>query len=252
MNWLFDLGNTRLKWVAADASDDAPVHALAHHQAVDPCIGLDAALAAIQPGDTAWLASVTATTVNTSVENALRDRGARVIKAHTLAEFAGVRIAYATPSQLGVDRFLSLVAAHALAGGPWLIVNVGTALTLDLLAVDGRHHGGLIAPSPDLMRQALAQRAPQLPPTGGAIHDFASSTIDALASGSTLAARGLIERSLGAAERLLGAAPRLLLAGGGADALAAGWSMQSLCQPDLVLRGLRLWMQAQQSSSPPR
>ena len=52
-----------------------------------------------------------------------------------------------------MDRFLAMVAAHAHGGGPHVLVGVGTALTLDALATDGRHLGGLIAPGPMLMQQ---------------------------------------------------------------------------------------------------
>jgi type III pantothenate kinase len=143
-----------------------------------------------------------------------------------------------------VDRFLALLAAHALAPQPWLIASVGTALTLDLLDARGLHRGGLIAPSPTLMRESLAARAPHLPLAGGAVVDFAADTADALASGAIGAARALIAQSLRAGRRQLVANPALLISGGGADALCEGWRVRAQRMPDLVLQGLRVYARA--------
>lgn len=241
-NWLVDLGNTRLKWASADALERGETHALAHEGINAGSLG--AAFAAIRPGDHAWIASVASPASTAAVEAALNRCGATVARATTQPACAGVRIAYADPSRLGVDRFLALLAAHARGHGAWLIVGVGTALTIDLLDADGAHHGGLIAPSPTLMREMLAQRAPHLPVDGGKVVDFASDTTDALASGAILSARALVAHSLRAARRRLDAAPTLLIAGGGAQALCDGWRMHVERVPDLVLRGLRVYAQA--------
>ncbi len=247
-NWLIDLGNTRLKWARADALEHGETHAHAHAESAD-ARALDNAFAAMRTGDHAWIASVASPALTAAVEAALYRRGATVMRATTQHMLAGVRIAYADSSRLGVDRFLALLAAHARGQGASLIASVGTALTIDLLGDDGMHHGGLIAPSPTLMREALAQRAPQLPIAGGEVVDFADDTADALASGAILSARALVARSLRAARRKLGATPTLLIAGGGAAALCAGWRMRGERVPDLVLRGLHVYAQAASKSS---
>lgn len=249
-SWLFDLGNTRLKWSCLDGDALGEVHALPHAESERSDERLDRAFAEIEAGATAWLASVASDARAADVTGALERCGARVCRVHTQSGFAGVQIAYAEPARLGVDRFLALIAAHARAQRPWLIVSVGTALTLDLLAADGTHHGGLIAPSPALMRESLAQRAPQLPVHGGAVVDFATDTPDALASGCTLMVRALIERSLHTAARRIGAMPALLLSGGGTAALGDAarnndWPTPVEREPHLVLHGLRLWALAQ-------
>lgn len=243
--WVIDLGNTRLKWARVDDVALREVHALAYVESAGMDARLDAAFAQIPAGATAWLVSVARDELTAQVIDALERRAANVRRVRTHAIFGDVRIAYAEPARLGVDRFLALIAAHARAPKPWLIASVGTALTLDLLAADGDHHGGLIAPSPTLMRESLAQRAPQLPVHGGAVMDFANDTLDALASGSTLAARALIERSLHAAARRIGTMPTLLLSGGGAAGLGDDWPAPVEHEANLVLHGLRLWAEAQ-------
>jgi len=234
--WLFDLGNTRLKCAPLqDGHVGAVVHIAHDGQTLPP----DWTDALPQRFDEAIVASV-APALTASLLDALTARCGRIAVARTVARLGDVHIAYAEPRRLGVDRFLALLAAHARDARPWLVVGVGTALTIDLLAADGTHHGGRIAPSPTLMREALSARAPQLPMAGGAYVEFADDTLDALVSGCEGAALALVERSLDAARARFGARPALLLHGGGAEPLRAQLH-DALFAPDLVLEGLARW-----------
>ena len=240
--WLFDLGNTRLK-CARLGPDGLPgeVVALDHRdQALAP------QLARVLPVhfDTACVASVASDALRVVLLDALVTRCRRISIAGTQREFGGIRIAYAQPRMLGIDRFLALLAAHARGGGAALVCGVGTAMTLDLIDAEGRHRGGRIAPSPTLMREALHARAVQLPLAGGDYHVFAVDTADALASGCEGAALALIERSLAAARDEFGVTPRLLLHGGGSDALRTRLE-NATHVPALVLEGLARWAGAE-------
>jgi type III pantothenate kinase len=209
------------------------VQALAHDGAAfEP--GWEALLPARLAG--AWVASVAAPPLCDALLDALSARAAQVQLVRTLPAFAGVRIAYAEPSRLGVDRFLALLGAHARGAPSSLVVGVGTALTIDLLA-DGLHLGGRIAPSPSLMRAALHARAPVLPQAGGRYVEFADDTDDALASGCEGAALALVASSLQAAVARVGQPPALLLHGGGAPALLPHLDA-AVHAPALVLEGL--------------
>ena len=135
--WLFDLGNTRLKCAPlAEDGTIGDVHALANDAG-----GWAAALDALLPArvDVAWVASVAAPALTSALADALAARARAVSFARTQASACGVRIAYAQPHKLGVDRFLSMIGAHARIPGPVLLCGVGTALTIDLLDADGLH-----------------------------------------------------------------------------------------------------------------
>lgn len=235
--WLFDLGNTRLKSAALTADGLGPVTGTAHGPP-----GADSPWLAMLPPqlDTAVLASVAPPGLRAALADALALRGAVLIPVQTRPVLGRLRIAYADPARLGVDRFLALLGAEAEGPGPAVVVGVGTALTIDAVDGTGLHLGGRIAPSPTLMREALQQRVAQLPASGGSYTEFAVDTDDALASGCEGAALGLIERSLAEAARRLGGMPRLLLHGGGAAALQAHLP-QARMRPDLVLSGLARW-----------
>lgn len=239
--WVFDLGNSRMKCAALQADGRlGDVRALGYGD--DVAGALDDAVPAAVTGEaaSAVLASVASPARTAAAVDWLIRRFGCISIVRTQPTLAGVRIAYADPARLGVDRFLALLAAHARGTRAWLVVGVGTAVTIDLLDAQGRHHGGRIAPSPRLMREALQQAAAQLPAQGGDYLEFAADTRDALASGCEGAALGLIERSLAQAEQRLGERPALLLHGGGARELASHLDHAMLAH-SLVLEGVALW-----------
>ncbi|HSH84602.1 MAG TPA: type III pantothenate kinase [Guyparkeria sp.] len=74
-----------------------------------------------------------------------------------------VRVAYAEPAELGIDRFCAMIEAYAQVDGrPLAVINAGTAITLDVLAVDGQHRGGLILPGWRTQLEGLLAAAPGL------------------------------------------------------------------------------------------
>jgi len=239
-DWLFDLGNTRLKF-APLRDDIADVQALPHDTS--------AWQRSLPRGDTAYLACVAAPEPRIELLDALSQRFRRIAIARTARRFAGLHIAYTDPSKLGVDRFLAMLGARRIADGAVLVVGVGTALTIDLSDATGQHRGGRIAPSPTVMREALHLRAAQLPASGGDYMEFADDTEAALASGCEGAALALIERSLTHATRLLGQAPSLLLHGGGSDPLRT-YLADARSEPALVLQGLAAWARALREAPP--
>jgi type III pantothenate kinase len=240
--WLFDLGNSRLKL--------APLHdGIAGEGSVGDVIAIGHDGTRFEPGwrqrlpqafDVACVAAVAPAALTLQLLDALTAHCARIVVARTEPALAGVRIAYAQPHRLGVDRFLAMLAARARTARPALVVGVGTALTVDLLDAGGVHRGGRIAASPALMRAALHARTAVLPAEGGDYAAFAVDTPDALASGCEGAALGLLAHSMDAAAQLLGSAPALLLHGGGAPALLPHLP-EAMHTPALVLEGLARW-----------
>jgi type III pantothenate kinase len=235
--WLFDLGNTRLKCAPLGA-DGRPGESCAFPHG-DGALAPDWATGLPPRIEAAYVASVASPALRVALLDTLATRCCRISVATTRKTWQGLRIAYDEPARLGVDRFLTLLAAHG-RGGAWLVVGVGTALTIDLVDADGRHHGGRIAPAPMLMRQSLQARAAQLPAAGGDYRLFAGGTLDALASGCLGAALALVEQSRVAAAQACGGPVSLLLHGGGAPELLPHLG-EAACEPALVLEGLARW-----------
>ena len=168
---------------------------------------------------------------------------------HVEAEFVtpararcGMTTRYSEPERLGVDRWLAALAAWRDADDTACVLDMGTALTVDVVTAQGEHLGGLIAPGIDLMRQSLTRGTAQLTSNhADDVSGFAINTNDAIALGCRAALRGLVEQVRSRIE----ANPetrsaRWYLTGGGAPLLEAciDWPAESV--PDLVLRGLAL------------
>ncbi|NUO73492.1 MAG: type III pantothenate kinase, partial [Frateuria sp.] len=150
MRLLLDLGNTRLKWALERAGRWSADGAAAWSE--DLAL-LGATWQALPKPEAAFGASVVDDAREQTVAAQVRSLfGLEVTWLRTPASACGVRNAYPEPARLGVDRFLAMVAAHAAGAGDCVLVGVGTALTLDALAADGQHLGGLIAPGPRLMK----------------------------------------------------------------------------------------------------
>lgn len=244
---LVDIGNTRVKWCAASESAHLDsVRAVGHAEAGFPA-ALRAELAS-RAWRHVWIASVGPADVLAEVARQCAQclPGAAVHQARSLTTCGDLRIGYDRPSQLGVDRFLALVAARARwPGERVLLASIGSAVTVDLLERDGAHAGGLIAPSQDSMRRALGGTAAQLavdamPSTGV----FARDTGTGIANGCALAVTGLVEHCLRAATPH-DEATLLVLSGGGAAELAPRLGSPSQVVPFLVLAGLARYARLQ-------
>lgn len=247
-----DQGNTRAKWrLLADAGDGAASI-------------LDRG--AFAPGDwwaaeslpSAWVAhaphriraaNVAGAAVAESIAARLRrDFDVEVEFARVTAECGGVRCAYPDVSRLGVDRWLAVLAAFRRAPTPALVVDCGSAVTLDLLGANGAHLGGYIVPGLGLMRRALFSDTdavkvaqPSEPPASLAP---AQDTAAAVNRGLPLMVLGAVERAYDglAHQCALEAAPgpRLLFCGGDADLLAPWCDRPHEVAGDLVMEGLAL------------
>jgi type III pantothenate kinase len=114
------------------------------------------------------------------------------------AKAAGVVNSYAVPEQLGADRWAALVAARrrvsAKAATPpaAIVVNAGTAVTIDALDGDGVFRGGMILPGLRLMLGALADNTAALKVAPGKHRDYPTNTADALYTGALSAICGAI------------------------------------------------------------
>lgn len=146
----------------------------------------------------------------------------------------GVTNAYADPGQLGVDRWAALVGAWHLQRGACLVVNAGTATTVDLLSSQGLFRGGIIIPGVDLMQRALAQNTAGLPLAQGRFAEEPRCTADAIESGCLHAQAGAIERMYARLE----AGALCLLSGGNAERILPMLNLPVRAVDNLALEGL--------------
>lgn len=241
MSLLIDCGNTRCKIARLSANGTlSPVVAIAL-EADDFLVHLNGELNTVVENESCYFASVANAGVSTMIESTVSAAGFTLHRVETQSEALGVCIAYPKPEQLGVDRFLALLAAHQNKK-PVLMVSVGSALTVDVLGADGQHHGGMISATEIIIRHAMENRFENFRRCWGSPVGFSDNTSDALASGARYMVLGIIEKSLREASQLLDEPDlALLITGGDAEALLPYLPDNTAHRPCLVLEGLALW-----------
>lgn len=153
------------------------------------------------------------------------------------AERCGVKNRYERPELLGPDRWAALIAARALHNGACLVVNAGTATTVDMLTAEGSFLGGAILPGVELMRFVLHEHTGRLPIQEGTYRDAPRNTVDAIESGCRHAQAGAVERIF-RVFRDMGGTPLCIVAGGAGRTLVDQLSMPRRYVENLVLDGL--------------
>lgn len=129
-----------------------------------------------------------------------------------------LRNGYRSSTQLGADRWASMVgvaARSAQPGQPFVLACFGTATTIDIVDGEGLFKGGMILPGPALMRHSLAAGTANLPVAHSASTLFPVDTHAAITTGIAAAQAGAFARQCHLAARQCGQAPALYAAGGG-------------------------------------
>lgn len=150
-----------------------------------------------------------------------------------------------TPATTGVDRLLGALAAHSLAAGQSaIVVDAGSAITVNLVSADRTFQGGAILPGLRLMAKALNDGTAALPPVRIERQPVVPgrSTHGAIEAGIFFAAVGAIERLVAAMIATQSAAERdgtaVFVTGGDAGILSPSLSFPHRVEPNLVLHGL--------------
>lgn len=158
-----------------------------------------------------------------------------------VSQQCGVRNLYLNPCQLGSDRWAALIAAWNQQLHATLVVNIGTAMTVDALSDSGGFLGGLILPGPDLMMNALnihtAIPCKQL----GNFEEFPVTTADAIYSGVIHSLAGTIERMACKLSTYRGSSvDNCIISGGGSAMVLPHLRIPVKVVNNLVLEGLLL------------
>jgi type III pantothenate kinase len=176
----------------------------------------------------------------------------------SLAEFAkpifhltcetctGLDLAYPKPYEIGEDRIANAIAAQEFYGIPAIVIDMGTAVTFDIISSKG-YEGGIIAPGLAVMTHYLHEQTALLPELKAEdlVHVegvIGKSTIDAMKLGVAVGFSGMIQSILdkvsdGLAERSE-ANPVVLSTGGSVANLTKDWAQKSEFVQDLTLTGL--------------
>lgn len=157
----------------------------------------------------------------------------------------GLPITYPRPAEIGQDRLANAAGARALADGLAVVIDLGTAVTFDIITTRGGYEGGIIAPGLAVMRAYLHERTAQLPLLDDSLSvtsAIGKSTTEAMRIGTVVGFHGMIQALLDAVLAELTARgeppPAVLATGGDAARLLGKLRPQVRVVPDLTIQGL--------------
>ena len=236
MNFLIDYGNSRLKLATAvkdnintiyndTVNDDDLLNVLSHLDTVPVSI---------------WVSSVTSseklTHLTSLINNVACNAAIHIVE--TQKNRFGVQNGYQVSCELGVDRWLAIVAAYSMLKRSCCIIDAGTAITVDWVNSKGIHQGGMILPGFHTMKKSLGiytniQFSTDI---GGGFP--ANGTSRGISVGVLLAMIGAIKEALSVIKCETGQLPDIIITGGNAELVSENIGIQSTIIKDLVLRGL--------------
>jgi type III pantothenate kinase len=149
------------------------------------------------------------------------------------------------PTKTGVDRVVNVAAAYEQLAKACVVVDAGTAITVDCCSAKGEFLGGAIAPGLAMMLDALHERTAGLPRVdlekeNLPIVSIGRSTEEAIRSGVYHGIRGMVRELVEAYANQIGTWPEVIATGGDAGLLFEGWELIHAVAPDLTLYGAAL------------
>lgn len=148
------------------------------------------------------------------------------------------------PQNLGADRAVNAIAAHALHEGDLIVVDFGTASTFDWVDYRGAYKGGIIAPGINLSLDALVNAAAKLPRIAIQAPETASvvgrNTVDQMNIGIYWGYVALIEGLIGRMKAEIGRQAKVIATGGLAVLFERHTSVFDVIEPDLTIQGLAI------------
>lgn len=158
----------------------------------------------------------------------------------------GMAIRLDNPKEVGADRIVNAVAGFEKYGGPLIIVDIGTAITHDVISASGEYLGGAISPGIGIAAEALFLKTAKLPKIQLETpkHAIGRNTVEALQAGLVNGFIGLIDSNIEAIVKELNAMgqphPTIVATGGFSLLLAQHSRYIDLVDKDITLNGLRL------------
>ena len=154
----------------------------------------------------------------------------------------GLNIQVDVPSQVGSDRIVIAVAALAEYEAPLILMDLGTATTIEVVEPGNVYMGGVIIPGVKVSVDALTSRAAQLP--GISLDQpksvIGKNTVDCMRSGVMYGTAGMIDGIVDRMEEELGHKSTLVATGGMAQFVTPLCKHEIILEKDLLLKGLNI------------
>jgi type III pantothenate kinase len=249
---LIDIGNSRLKWGVLENGAIRRTGHISQQEVRDH--GL-AALTSKLPRrvDTVFASNVAGASFATRLSGVVGMHcNVDMHFARTERHACGVTNSYRQVRRLGVDRWVAMIGAWKEIGAACLVVDAGTAVTIDALDDTGQHLGGQILPGVALMAASLTAQTSDIPniqrrasSQERGMEMFANTTAGAVGHGALNSVVGAIERAVHVMQEN-GHAPTIILTGGDASRILRSLGEEPIHRPHLVLQGLATLLEDRQ------
>lgn len=239
---LVDIGNSAIKWACTETFENlvnADFEFYTHTRLSEV---LDSIWIKIDNPEQILVSNVSGKEVEQSVTQWCQDNWQlEPVYLQVEDNVCGVKLAYKDISQLGVDRWLAIIAAWNKIQHALCVVDCGTAVTVDGVTGSGQHLGGMILPGIELMQQSLLERASGISKIKHMMgnEQLADNTQQGIASGTTMAIVALIDRMVKNMQKDLDSNLACIITGGGAKNILHLLGSHFEYDPHLVLHGLK-------------
>ncbi len=238
---LLDLGNTRYKWIAVDdlasaeprkrsyTSDDAAARLCADVLAQSDC--------------RRWVvASVRGEAFNQALAAAFAEQGVADVRFAAIPAQPPFALAYQNQRQFGIDRYLNLLAARQQYPLPLIVIDAGTAVTIDVLDQAGDHIGGVIFPGLALLRRSLGQGTDLITASEAMpVKLLGDSTASCVSGGAWYGFHGAVRGIVEAMRQTMVGRATIVATGGDAGAVVAAFPTEApVIDSRLLFQGLSI------------
>lgn len=248
MMLLVDIGNTRIKWTIANdgvlSGQDALLHDLSSMSSKNSAgrlTVLDQQWADFETPERVVIANGAGPTLARHIEFWVKQHWLCPISYITTPKAGcGVVNAYERHQDLGIDRWLNLLASHHKIDGNVCVIDCGTAITVDAIKSNGEHLGGCILPGLAMMRATLNQTG-KIEIDDYDNNDLSSvnaSTKSAVYCGTLYAAIKAIDAIVSDMKKELGDDVSCVITGGDAEQILALLQQPTCYEQDWVFQGM--------------
>jgi type III pantothenate kinase len=252
MKLLVDIGNSRVKWATLDTDGLSPSQSFQRSKTGIKA-SLNKAWKSLNDIDAIYVANVGGDKLGQQLTE-WAEKSWQITPKTILSEQKrfGVSNAYDEAEKLGIDRWLSLIAARQHARQAQCIIDCGTAMTIDIVTKTGQHQGGMILPGLSLMRSSLAANTDALTEEEGEqeFKTLAANTYSAIQAGTLYSVTATLERIISDLKLSFKNQIRFIITGGDAQHLIPLLPDELHHYPDIVLKGLAFY--ARQDEKPAR
>lgn len=240
---LIDIGNTCIKWGYTVHDQYCAGGRITYKgMTVEALCSLMLSSADYQPSRVYYI-SVADASLTSQIEDSLKNTNCYVTRLFTSVEEFGLKNGYSNPQSLGVDRWYAMIAAHYLSKKKFVVVDLGTALTFDVVNFNGLHEGGCIMPGLNSMLKLLVASTSAISPISRdllSLDDYGRTTQEGVLQGVYRSIKNFIDVEVDKIMQVQNNDADLYITGGDADSVLPLLKHRWHHHPDLVLYGLHL------------